>query len=58
MWISDVPPLFSVKIQFIAGDSGGPLMLRDPELHQYELLGVTSFGIGCDHELYPGVYTR
>ena len=42
----------------IAGDSGGPLMLHDPVLDQYEIIGVTSFGKGCDHKLYPGVYTR
>ena len=42
----------------MSGDSGDPLMLHDPVLHQYEILGVTSFGKGCDSSLYPRVYTR
>ncbi|XP_044741979.1 trypsin-7-like [Chrysoperla carnea] len=34
------------------GDSGGPLV-SNGKIH-----GITSWGIGCAHENYPGVYTR
>jgi len=35
------------------GDSGGPLVDRD-----FRLVGITSFGVGCARQEYPGVYTR
>ena len=48
------------------GDSGGPLfaprpkrLRRDSELgHRMELIGITSFGIGCNQPDVPGVYTK
>ncbi|ODM98353.1 Clotting factor B [Orchesella cincta] len=40
------------------GDSGGPLFLKPSNSSKYIQLGVTSFGIGCANEKYPGVYTR
>ena len=33
------------------GDSGGPVLLND------EIVGATSWGIGCAYPNYPGVYT-
>ena len=39
------------------GDSGGPLMVPDGS-SGFVLAGITSWGIGCAEEGYPGVYTR
>ena len=55
---ADVPSLVPVKVRFVAGFSGGPLMLHDRVLDQYEIIGVTSWGLGCGDPLYPGIYTR
>ena len=33
------------------GDSGGPAIFQN------ELVGATSWGIGCGQATYPGVYT-
>jgi hypothetical protein len=38
------------------GDSGGPLMVPDGD--GLALAGITSWGLGCADEGYPGVYTR
>jgi secreted trypsin-like serine protease len=40
------------------GDSGGPLFAKSHVFGgPWNLLGITSFGVGCAQERYPGVYT-
>ncbi|CAF0996697.1 unnamed protein product [Didymodactylos carnosus] len=39
------------------GDSGGPLMMFTSS-HQWELVGITSYGIGCGLPDFSGVYTK
>lgn len=41
-----------------AGDSGGPLLCRDPASHRWTVLGITSFGEGCGKRGKYGIYTR
>lgn len=38
------------------GDSGAPLMLKNGDV--YEIVGLVSFGDGCNIEGVPGVYTN
>ncbi|NXW41341.1 TMPSC protease, partial [Nyctiprogne leucopyga] len=40
------------------GDSGGPLACYHPHTNKYYLIGIASFGVGCGHPKYPGVYVR
>ncbi|EDV53271.1 venom protease [Drosophila erecta] len=41
------------------GDSGGPVVIcRDDHPCMYQVMGITSVGIGCDTPDIPGVYTR
>eukprot|EP00978_Attheya_sp_CCMP212_P000470 scaffold908_cov47-Attheya_sp.AAC.2 len=42
------------------GDSGGPLLHLGDDLQGEDdiVVGLVSFGIGCAHPNYPGVYTR
>jgi secreted trypsin-like serine protease len=43
------------------GDSGGPLVIipnTSSHPSDHILVGLTSWGVGCAHEKYPGVYAR
>ncbi|KAL7648189.1 UNVERIFIED_CONTAM: hypothetical protein RMT77_000092 [Armadillidium vulgare] len=40
------------------GDGGGPLVCKDKASSQYQLIGITSWGIGCGQKDIPGVYAN
>lgn len=40
------------------GDSGGPLMHYSSKYFRWFLVGITSFGFGCNQPNDPGVYTN
>ncbi len=40
------------------GDSGGPVAVRNVEDTEWLLIGITSWGLGCAQDGYPGVYTK
>jgi secreted trypsin-like serine protease len=40
------------------GDSGGPLFGRYGKNQEVILMGITSWGIGCAWDGFPGVYTK
>ncbi|NXJ12280.1 TMPSC protease, partial [Odontophorus gujanensis] len=40
------------------GDSGGALACHHPTANRYYVVGITSFGLGCGHPNFPGIYVR
>lgn len=48
------------KIDSCAGDSGGPLLCRDPRRpdHGWTIFGITSFGEGCGKRGKFGIYAK
>ena len=44
------------QVDTCAGDSGGP-MLSD-QFGSFAVIGITSFGVNCGDQSFPGVYTR
>jgi len=50
--------LIFIEIDTCQGDSGGPLMYFSPIKHQFDIIGIISFGTGCGQANHAGVYTR
>ncbi|XP_063977925.1 prostasin-like isoform X2 [Diachasmimorpha longicaudata] len=48
------------RMDSCAGDSGGPLLCRDPKRpdHAWTIFGITSFGEGCGKRGKYGIYAR
>ncbi|XP_063802601.1 acrosin-like isoform X2 [Pseudophryne corroboree] len=42
---------------FVKGDSGGPLMCKEPSFKFYSVVGITNWVTGCEIARKPGVYT-
>lgn len=40
------------------GDSGGPMLSAELDDGKWSVIGITSFGVKCADERFPGVYTR
>ena len=41
-----------------SGDSGGPMLSNELDNGLWAVIGITSFGVGCADDRFPGVYTR
>ena len=50
-------PTAKFYIDTCQGDSGGPLMMFT-SANVWQIVGITSNGIGCAEKNLPGVYTR
>ena len=46
------------RVSTCYGDSGGPLMIRNPEKGDWMQVGVVSFGKACAEPFTYGIYTR
>lgn len=48
------------RMDSCAGDSGGPLLCRDPNKsnHPWTVFGITSFGEGCGKRGKFGIYAK
>ena len=55
-----VPVLIILQIFVVhsQGDSGGPMACRHRQTGLWDLVGVTSWGIGCADAGYPDVLAR
>ena len=40
------------------GDSGGAMLSQERDSPFWSIIGITSFGVECANERFPGVYTR
>jgi len=40
------------------GDSGGPLVIKGSNPSEDVQVGVVSWGLGCAHNIFPGIYAR